>query len=314
MDHRQLEPTLHSIPLYFKPLAPFACLSLSFRFSYFWANSILGIIILHCHLSHLSRLSCLPLCIGVHPPSLFFLSPSLSSHPVHLDSWTVKGVTGVSRRSPSLFQLVDLCLGDYSAHSSLLASRFDKSAWQLELGLMCCDHATLLASSQLPLSQPATVLRLDCPCMCVCVWAFTLCVEVCTAKLPFRIHCINYLFTLENVKEEGRSMRWGKLKGTEKVEIEKKAGKKEQRWSEKREDRKVKESKQACVGKDAYRTLNHCFSQCERCIITQPYHSNDTIWAQGRRQLQLKNGSHRSRAIRASAVQDIPLRRNSCSK
>lgn len=39
------------------------------------------------------------------------------------------------------------------------------------------------------------------------------------------------------------------------------------------------------VSKDAYRILNYCFSQCEQCIITQPYHSNDTIWAQRRRQL-----------------------------
>lgn len=52
-----------------------------------------------------------------------------------------------------------------------------------------------------------------------------------------------------------------------------------------RKETSVKEREGVCVRKDAYRTLNHCFSQCERCIITQPYHSNDTIWAWGRRQL-----------------------------
>lgn len=40
-----------------------------------------------------------------------------------------------------------------------------------------------------------------------------------------------------------------------------------------------------CIKKDARRTLNYCFSLFERHIITQPYHSNDTIWALVSRQL-----------------------------
>lgn len=108
----------------------------------------------------------------VTPPPPSFCLPSLllcPRSPFHLDSWSVRGVTGVSRLSPSLSQLVDLCLRNDSTHSSSLPARIDKIAWQQKLLLMRCDRATLSAPSQLPLSRSATKLRLGCEC--ACVWA-----------------------------------------------------------------------------------------------------------------------------------------------
>lgn len=111
-------------------------------------------------------------CLYCYSPPPSFCLPSLllcPRSPFHLDSWSVRGVTGVSRLSPSLSQLVDLCLRNDSTHSSSLPARIDKIAWQQKLLLMRCDRATLSAPSQLPLSRSATKLRLGCEC--ACVWA-----------------------------------------------------------------------------------------------------------------------------------------------
>lgn len=84
---------------------------------------------------------------AILPPSFCLSFPLLCPlAPFHLDSWTVRGVTGVSRLSPSLSQLVDLCLRNDSTHSSSLPARIDKIAWQQKLLLMCCDHATQSAA------------------------------------------------------------------------------------------------------------------------------------------------------------------------
>lgn len=135
------------------PLLPFIFYFVSFYFLFFGrGRSIFGNVFLHCLYCYC--LSSLLLC----PRS-----------PFHLDSWSVRGVTGVSRLSPSLSQLVDLCLRNDSTHSSSLPARIDKIAWQQKLLLMRCDRATLSAPSQLPLSRSATKLRLGCEC--ACVWA-----------------------------------------------------------------------------------------------------------------------------------------------
>lgn len=143
------------------------CFPLSFILFHFifyflgGGRSIFGNVFLHC-------LYCYS---PPTPPPSFCLSSLLlcPRSPFHLDSWSVRGVTGVSRLSPSLSQLVDLCLRNDSTHSSSLPARIDKIAWQQKLLLMCCDRATLSAPSQLPLSRSATKLRLGCEC--ACVWA-----------------------------------------------------------------------------------------------------------------------------------------------
>lgn len=120
-DHRlQLEPTLHSIVFQTTGSLCFPLSFISFHifsfFSFGRGESSLGNVFLHCtaFLSS-SALPSLPSLSSL--PSL--LPPAPSSHPLHPDSWSVRGVTGMSQASPSLSQLVDLCLRDYSARSSL---------------------------------------------------------------------------------------------------------------------------------------------------------------------------------------------------
>lgn len=115
--------------------------------------------------------------------SLLPSSPSLLFCPLHLDSLSVRGVTGVSRLSPSLSQLVDLCLIDYCAHRSLLAS----SDWQDCLA--CHPSSQLKSEIELWARVRGQVHIYICVCVYVCVQLldfFVLLVYPCREKVEER--------------------------------------------------------------------------------------------------------------------------------
>lgn len=91
--------------------------SLYLLFCFIYSGEIVALVMFSLPFSLLTLLSS-----SWHPSSLLLSLFPLSSHPLRRDSWPVRGVTGMSRLSPSLSQLVDLCLRDYSARRSLLAS------------------------------------------------------------------------------------------------------------------------------------------------------------------------------------------------
>lgn len=99
-----------------------------------------------------------------------------------------------------------------------LPARIDKIAWQQKLRLMHCDHATLPASSQLPLSQPTTDLRLGCEC----VGKFIR-VVVCGYVYPKNLLDFSVLFVYpckRKWKRRRKGMKVTNLKRTKNVEIE----------------------------------------------------------------------------------------------